>query len=127
MPSIDYFLAGAPDAARAILAEALADEGFDVTPKSADLWEVARGSQALTMVLGGLAGRKNQRLTYSVRFVEHEGAVVARFVREAGAGVMGGAMGVARSNSVFAEVSEIVATRLRAAGHLERLVREAAR
>jgi hypothetical protein len=123
--SADYFLTGNPDAARAALHAALTEHGFTVTPEPNGSWTVARGSVAATAVLGALAGRKNQRLVYTVQFFDHQGAPVARFARDSGAGVMGGAFGVQRSESVFAEVSEAVAGRLHAQGHLGHLLRGA--
>jgi hypothetical protein len=123
--SADYFLSGDPDAARVALHAALAEHGFAVTPEPNGSWTVARGSVAATAVLGVLAGRKNQRLVYTVQFFDHQGTPVARFARESGAGVMGGAFGVQRSESVFAEVSEAVAGRLHAQGHLAHLLRGA--
>lgn len=125
MPSADYFLTGNPDAARAALTQALEEHGFTVTPQANGAWEVARGSAAMTALFGALAGRSRQRLVYTVQFLDHQGTLVARFARESGAGVMGGAIGVSRSNAVFTEVSEAVAVRLGAAGHLGQLVRGA--
>ncbi|WP_454051674.1 hypothetical protein [Cellulomonas sp. Marseille-Q8402] len=125
MASADYFLSGHPDAARAALAAALVEHGFTVETEPSGVWTVARGSVTATALLGALAGRRNQRLVYSVQFFDHQGTAVARFSRESGAGVMGGAFGLQRSESVFAEVSEAVAARLHAQGHLAQLVRGA--
>lgn len=125
MASADYFLSGDPDAARAELAGVLGDHGFAVTHRPDGSWEVARGSTTATALFGALAGRKHQRLVYAVRFFDHQGVAVARFARESGAGVMGGAFGVRRSESVFAEVSEAIAARLHARGQLTHLLRGA--
>lgn len=125
MASADYFLTGNPDAARATLQAVLAEHGFSVTPEPNGSWTVARGSAVATALVGALAGRKNQRLVYTVQFFDHQGTPVARFARESGAGVMGGAFGLQRSESVFAEVSEAVAARLHAQGHLGHLLRGA--
>ncbi|GIG36916.1 hypothetical protein [Cellulomonas pakistanensis] len=125
MASADYFLSGHPDAARAALAEALGEHGFAVSTGPDGSWEVTRGSATATALLGALAGRKNQRLVYTVRFFDHQGTPVARFARDSGAGAMGGAFGVQRSENVFAEVSEAVAARLHARGHLAHLLRGA--
>jgi hypothetical protein len=123
--SADYFLTGDPDSARAELAGVLHEHGFTVTPRPDGSWEVARGSATATALLGVLAGRKNQRLVYGVQFFDHQGTPVARFARDSGAGAMGGAFGVQRSENVFAEVSEAVAARLHARGHLVHLYRGA--
>jgi hypothetical protein len=119
----DYFLTGSPEAARTALAAALAEHGFTVTTEPNGTWTVARGSVAATALLGALAGRKSQRLVYAVQFFDHQGAPVARFFRESGAGGMGGAFGLQRSESVFAEVSEAVAARLAQQGLLVNGVR----
>ncbi|HEY0186751.1 MAG TPA: hypothetical protein VGC67_04620 [Cellulomonas sp.] len=125
MASADYFLQGSPDDARAALSAALAEHGFTVTSQTPTGWVVARGSRAMTLWLGALAGRSRQRLEYRVDFFDHEGAPVARFGRDSGAGVLGGAIGIARSNSVFTEVSDAVAARLTQQGLLAQLVRGA--
>ncbi len=125
MPSVDYFLTGQPDAARAALAAALQEHGFEVTTNPDGTWAVARGNATLTAFVGALAGRSKQRLVYAMHFFDHQGTLVARFFRESGAGVLGGAVGLARSNSVFTEVSEAVAARLQGQGLLGHLVRGA--
>jgi predicted ATPase len=125
MPSADYFLQGAPGVARAALHAALTEHGFTVTSEPNGSWTVARGSTAMTVAFGALAGRSRQRLVYQVQFFDHQGTPVARFFREQGAGVMGGALGVSRSNDVFAEVSQAVAARLEQQGLLAHWLRAA--
>lgn len=125
MASADYFLSGNPDAARAELAGVLGEHGFTVAHRPDGSWEVARGSATATALFGALAGRRHQRLVYSVRFFDHQGVPVARFARDAGAGVLGGAFGLKRSEDVFAEVSEAIAARLHGRGHLAHLLRGA--
>ncbi|HEY0216370.1 MAG TPA: hypothetical protein VGC57_08260 [Cellulomonas sp.] len=125
MASADYFLQGPPEAAREAFAAALAEHGFTVAAQTPTGWTVARGSKAMTFWLGAWAGRTRQRLEYRVEFFDHQGAQVARFGRDGGAGVMGGAVGISRSNSVFAEVSQAVADRLASQGLLAQLIRGA--
>jgi hypothetical protein len=125
MASADYFLQGTPEATRQAFAAALAEHGFLITAQTPTGWLVARGSKAMTFWLGAWAGRKRQRLEYRVEFFDHQGTPVARFGRDGGAGVMGGAIGIARSNDVFAEVSNAVAERLHGQGLLVNLVRGA--
>jgi len=125
VPSVDYFLSGSPDAARAALVAAIQEHGFEVTTNPDGSWAVTRGSVALTALVGAFAGRAKQRLVYAVQHFDHQGTPVARFFRESGAGVMGGAIGVSRSDDVFREVSEAVAARLHGQGHLAHLVRGA--
>lgn len=125
MPSADYFLAGDPGTARAALSAALRAHGFEVEPQPDGSWAVARGSAVLTAVVGAWAGRRRQRLVYAVRFFDHQGTHVARFLRESGAGMMGGAIGVSRSDDVFLEVSSAVAAHLHDRGLLAHWLRGA--
>lgn len=122
MPMTDYFLQGPVPAARDALAAALVANGFEVTPEPSGSWTVTRGSTTATVLLGAFAGRSKQRLVFAVRFFDHQGTPVARFERESGAGAMGGAIGVSRSNSIFTEVSQDVTRRLTEAGVLAHVV-----
>ncbi len=101
------------------------EHGFEVTTQGDGQWSVARGNATLTALVGAWAGRTRQRLVYAVQFFDHQGTPVARFYRESGAGMMGGAIGVSRSNDVFTEVSAAVAERLHQQGHLVSWVRGA--
>lgn len=122
MASVDFFVVD-PERGRAVLAEALREQGFEVAPVAATgTWLVRRGSTTATMFLGAMAG-KNQRLEYRVEFFSHESRLVARLVRDSGAGLLGGAIGVRRSARVFDEVAAAVTDRLAAAGQLANLVR----
>jgi hypothetical protein len=123
MLTVDYFLAGDHEAARAVLAAALEEQGFSVTPEVTGVWTVARGNATATALLGAFAGRNKQRLVYAVEFFSHDGALVARLRRDSGAGAMGGVIGVARSNDVFAEVDRAVHIRLAEAGILMNAIR----
>ncbi|RMI09281.1 hypothetical protein [Cellulomonas triticagri] len=125
MPSADYFLTSPSDDTRRALSAAFQEHGFEVTTSPDGSWAVARGNATLTAFVGAWAGRRRQRLVYAVRFFDHQGTPVARFERESGAGVMGGAIGVSRSNDVFTEVSAAVAERLHQQGHLVSWVRGA--
>ena len=122
MASVDFFVVD-PEAGRAVLAQVLREQGFEVaTVPATGAWLVRRGSTLATAALGAMAGRK-QRLEYRVEFFTHEGRLVARFRRDGGAGAMGGAIGVRRSARVFDEVAAALSDRLTAAGQLANLVR----
>jgi hypothetical protein len=119
---VDFFVID-PEAGRAVLAQVLREQGFEVaTVPATGAWLVRRGSSLATAALGAMAGRK-QRLEYRVEFFTHEGRLVARFRRDGGAGAMGGAIGVRRSARVFDEVAAVLSDRLTAAGQLANLVR----
>jgi len=122
MASVDFFVVDA-ERGRAVLADALREQAFAVeTVPTTGSWVVRRGSTTATVLLGAMAGKK-QRLEYRVDFFTHEGRLVARFVRDGGAGAMGGAIGVRRSARVFDEVAAVLTERLSAAGELANLVR----
>ncbi|MBD5785715.1 hypothetical protein IF650_05935 [Cellulosimicrobium terreum] len=111
MATIDYFLTGDHDAARHHLSAALHDQGFTVSPSPTGQWTVERGSKAKTFWLGAFAG-KGQHLVFTVDFMQHDGALIARMQRATGGGAMAGAVGVARSAKAFSEVDQAVGTRL---------------
>jgi len=111
MATVDYFLSGDHDAARHQLAAALHEQGFTVTTQADGGWSVERGSRTRTFWLGAFAG-KHQHLVFTVSFLQHGDALVARVQRPTGQGAMAGAIGVARSNKAFTEVDQAVGTRL---------------
>ncbi|WP_147305286.1 hypothetical protein [Subtercola boreus] len=75
-------------------------------------WDVTRGSATTTALLGAFAGREKQRLEYRLEFFEQNGELIARLGRSSGAGMLGGAIGVARSADVFTELDQAVGTAL---------------
>ncbi|WP_251152038.1 hypothetical protein [Cellulosimicrobium sp. Marseille-Q4280] len=121
MATVDYFLTGDHDAARHQLATALHEQGFTVTTQRSGQWSVERGSRTKTFWLGAFAG-KQQHLVFTVDFMEHGGALVARVQRPTGQGAMAGAVGVARSNKAFSEADQAIGTRLTQAGILADVV-----
>jgi hypothetical protein len=121
MATVDYFLTGDHDAARHQLATALHEQGFTVTTQRSGQWSVERGSKTKTFWLGAFAG-KQQHLVFTVDFMEHGGALVARVQRPTGQGAMAGAVGVARSNKAFSEADQAIGTRLTQAGILADVV-----
>lgn len=119
MAFVDFFLTGPHDAGKALLRDALARQGFALEAQLPNGgWTVGRGSKAKTFWLGALAGKASQRLTFTVRFFEHQGTLVARLERESGSGMMAGAVGVARSNDIFEQTVGAVGHQLHHAGVL---------
>ncbi|MCB7135626.1 hypothetical protein [Cellulosimicrobium marinum] len=121
MATVDYFLSGDHDAARHELAAALHDQGFAIATGADGRWTVSRGSKTRTFWLGAFAG-KHQHMEFTVTFMQHGDSLVARVQRDTGHGAMAGAVGVSRSNTVFAEVDQAVGTRLTQAGILADVV-----
>ncbi|MFB9956644.1 hypothetical protein [Cellulomonas denverensis] len=119
MAVVDYFLTGPHEAGKALMRDALSREGFSVEAELPNGgWTVGRGSKAKTFWLGAFAGKDAQRLTFTVRFFEHQGNLVARLERESGSGMMAGAVGVARSNDIFEQTVGAIGQTLHAAGVL---------
>ncbi|MEV7972956.1 hypothetical protein [Cellulomonas sp. NPDC089187] len=119
MAVADFFVSGSPDAGKAVVREALDSAGFTIEAQLPNGgWTVGRGSKWKTATLGALAGKKAQRLTFTVLFFDHQGTMVVRLERETGSGMMAGAVGVARSNDIFEETVAAVGNALYATGAL---------
>ena len=116
MSQVEYFLAD-PAAGQAALNDALTAQGFTVTTEAGGEWKVARGSALVTAFAGAWAGKK-QRMVFTVAFFQNGPHLVARFEKLAGAGGMGGVIGIARASRVFDQTAAETAGRLRAAGVL---------
>ncbi|WP_142206666.1 hypothetical protein [Subtercola boreus] len=122
MSAVDYFITGDHDASRQVLADALRSQGFELASSPLGGWDVTRGNATTTALLGAFAGREKQRLEYRMEFFEQDGQLIARLGRSSGAGMLGGAIGVARSADVFAELDQAVGTALTNAGTLANAV-----
>ncbi|SMF10979.1 hypothetical protein L603_001200000060 [Cellulosimicrobium cellulans J34] len=121
MATVDYFLSGDPEVAKQLLHAALQEQGFAVTVRPTGQWAAERGSRTKTFWLGAFAG-KAQHLVFTVDFMVHGDQLVARIDRPTGHGAMAGAIGIARSNTAFAEVDQAIGTRLTSHGVLAHVV-----
>ncbi|KRC47271.1 hypothetical protein ASE16_18300 [Leifsonia sp. Root227] len=115
----DFFIIGDHENGRRIVASALQSEGFAVTATPAGGLLAKRGSTAMTVLLGGLAGNNFQQ-TFLVDFmVDQHGRLVARLNRNmAGAALKGGAIGAAKTDSAFQQTANAIAAALHGAGAL---------
>lgn len=102
----DYFLAGDQETGKALVANALTQLGFEVTPTPNGGFTAKRGSFTKTMWLGAMAG-KNFHVTFVVEFfTDPQGNLVARLSRSLGGGMAkGGAIGVAKTETAFGETA----------------------
>ena len=112
----DFFLTGDHEQGRGIVLDALRGQGFAVTPAPNGAFTVQRGSTAMTVLFGGLAGSQ-LRISFLLRFqVDQEGRLVARLSRDqVGAAVSGGAIGATKAKAVFEQCVADIGGRLRAA------------
>jgi hypothetical protein len=115
----DFFIIGDHENGRRIVASALQSEGFAVTATPAGGLLAKRGSTAMTVLLGGLAGNNFQQ-TFLVDFmVDQHGRLVARLNRNmAGGALKGGAIGAAKTDSAFQQTANAIAAALHGAGAL---------
>jgi len=115
----DFFIIGEHENGRRIVASALQSEGFAVTATPAGGLLAKRGSTAMTVLLGGLAGNNFQQ-TFLVDFmVDQHGRLVARLNRNmAGGALKGGAIGAAKTDSAFQQTANAIAAALHGAGAL---------
>ncbi|MFJ8894694.1 hypothetical protein ACIRCZ_08930 [Leifsonia sp. NPDC102414] len=115
----DFFIIGDHENGRRIVASALQSEGFAVTASPAGGLLAKRGSTAMTVLLGGLAGNNFQQ-TFLVDFmVDQHGRLVARLNRNmAGGALKGGAIGAAKTDSAFQQTANAIAAALHGAGAL---------
>lgn len=120
MASHDFFISGDHTAARAAVSAALQAQGFSVTalPNGTTL-VAARGSKAATFWLGALAG-KNFHVSLAVDYAQDaEGRLVARLNRDMTAGALkGGAIGAAKTKTVFEETANALQAALASHGIL---------
>ncbi|MDR6612793.1 hypothetical protein [Leifsonia sp. 1010] len=112
----DFFLTGDHEQGRRIVLDALRGQGFAVMPAPNGAFTVQRGSTAMTVLFGGLAGSQ-LRITFLLRFqVDQQGRLVARLSRDqVGAAVSGGAIGASKAKAVFEQCVADIGGRLRAA------------
>ncbi len=123
MATIDYILQGDHEAARRVFDEALAGQGFTISPYPNGSFRVERGSKQATFWLGAFAGKAKQHLVFTASYFVNGSDLVARIERGSGSGAMAGAVGVARSNAAFAEVDQAIGQSLTNAGILRDVVR----
>ena len=119
----DFFILGDHENGRRIVASALQSEGFAVTATPSGGLLAKRGSTAMTVLLGGLAGNSFQQ-TFLVDFmVDEHGRLVARLNRNMAGGVLkGGAIGAAKTDSAFQQTANAIAATLHGAGALSESV-----
>jgi hypothetical protein len=117
--SYDLFLSGDPAAGKQLIATILGENGFAVTVTPEGNYIAKRGSLALTLLIGAMAGKRFQ-ITFTVDFfADAEGKLVARLNRNlTGSALKGGAIGANMANTRFGETYGVLSASLLAAGVL---------
>lgn len=117
--SYDYVISGDHASARALIGNALTQQGFTVEATETGNLVIKRGSMGATVWLGAMAG-KNFHVSFTVEFfVDAEGRLVARLNRNMATGVLkGGAIGASKTDTAFVDTANSLAGALSDAGVL---------
>jgi len=114
----DFFFTGNREAARALVEGILVSQGFALRPQASGTLVASRGSMAMTVAFGGLAG-KRMHFSFTVDFVDEADRLVARLTRDTGAGALkGGTLGAAKTGRAFDEVANVLREAAGASGQL---------
>lgn len=119
----DLFLSGDHEHAKQLVHAALIAQGFEVSLTPTRGFHARRGSQALTVLFGGLAGSRFQ-VTFLIEFmVTEQGLLVARISRNmTGGALKGGAIGAVKTSNAFDEtVARLQETLMRDGAFVSRL------
>jgi hypothetical protein len=106
---IEFVLTGDQEAAKNVVLDATARQGFAATARDAWNFDLERGSNGLSIAFGALAGKKFY-LKFQLGFsVDGEGRLVARLSRDtAGSALRGGAIGASRAATTFQQVADAI-------------------
>ncbi|HEV7184474.1 MAG TPA: hypothetical protein VGN33_08245 [Leifsonia sp.] len=114
----EYFLSATPETARAVIEPALVEQGFTVEQTPNGGFVAKRGSAAMTVLFGGMAGNK-LAMSFKVEVMELQGQIVVRLSRVVASSVVtGGALGASKANSVFMQTANALGAALNQAGIL---------
>jgi hypothetical protein len=114
---IEFALTGDQEAAKKVVLDAVAQQGFTATARDAWNFDLERGSNGLSIAFGALAG-KNFYLKFQLAFsVDAEGKLVARVSRDvAGSALRGGAIGASKASNTFQDVANAIGAAATQAG-----------
>jgi hypothetical protein len=114
---IEFVLTGDQEAAKKVVLDAIAQQGFAATAVDGWNFDLTRGSNGLTIAFGALAG-KNFYMKFHVGFsADAAGAFVARLSRDAtGSALRGGVIGADKANTTFQQVADAVGAATTQAG-----------
>lgn len=106
---IEFVLTGDQEAAKKVVLDAAAEQGFASTARDAWHFDLERGSNGLSLAFGALAGKKFY-MKFQLGFsVDGEGKLIARISRDsAGSALRGGAIGASRATNTFQEVADAI-------------------
>jgi hypothetical protein len=117
MSQVTYFVSGDPTAARDILDQALAGNGF--TLEYSDAWTgvAERGSKGATLAVGAFSG-KSQHMRVFVSLASDPNGNTAVTVRSGTSGWAAGAIGASRAAKAYKELFGSLGATFQSAGVL---------
>jgi hypothetical protein len=118
----DFFISDTADGARNRVANALRGLGYELTATTSGGLLAQKGSTAMTVLFGALAG-KGFHLSFEISFFTTEDAAVARLSRNMAIGALkGGALGASKTATAFGIAANAIGTALHNDGVLARTV-----
>ena len=116
--SHEFFSTADPELVRTVIGQTLTGRGFTISATPEGGFVAKRGSVAMTVLFGGLAGNRLY-MTFKVEIMQLDGQIVARLSRVAiSAFAAGGAIGAVKANGVFMETANALGAALHDAGAL---------
>jgi hypothetical protein len=114
---IEFVLTGDQEAAKKVVLDAIAQQGFAATATDGWNFDLTRGSNGLTIAFGALAGKNFYMKFHAAFSADAEGHLVARLSRDAtGSALRGGVIGADKANTTFQQVADAVGAATTQAG-----------
>lgn len=105
---IEFDLSGDQTAAKAVVQQAVATQGFALEPTSDWSFVLTRGSSTKSLLLGAMAG-KDFYLKFGLDFSVADSHLVARLSRDvASSALRGGVLGASRASDAFQQLADTV-------------------
>lgn len=105
---IEFDLSGDQTAAKAVVQQAVATQGFALEPTSDWSFVLTRGSSTKSLLLGAMAG-KDFYLKFGLDFSVADSHLVARLSRDmASSALRGGVLGASRASDAFQQLADAV-------------------
>lgn len=115
----EFTISGDHAAGINVVRQVIENQGFSVVTLPEGGWKIERGSFAMTLMLGALAGTKFHVSFDVVIATAADGTLLVRMMRNKGrSAVKGGAMGLIKANETFEELANVVHAGLQQAGVL---------
>ncbi|WP_213816090.1 hypothetical protein [Glaciihabitans sp. dw_435] len=117
--SYDFFITGDHEAAKALVASSLTEQGYSIASTPAGGFVISRGSVAGTVLWGAMAGKKFHMRFDVEFFADDQGRTVARLNRGLASGMLkGGAIGASKTANGFQNIAHELGKTLTGAGVL---------